>query len=245
MIQYNEIQKYYFSTLINDSQYQGVFGTKELGDGRKVEMVINFLRKLNVNFDKVVVLDQIHSANINYFQKTNNQLIEKIEQTDGVITNSSRTVLTTITADCQPIIFVDKHLGLIGISHQGWRGSIKRLPQKMVQTMKKHGSKPKNIIVALGPSIGQCCYDIDEERYYQFLEEFDGYSDKIFSFSGGKRYLSLNYLNYLLLVETGIKKENIDFYPFCTFCQKKHFFSLRREKKNLRGEMLNLVVKFD
>ncbi len=242
MIQYNENQKYYFSTLINDSQYQGVFGTKELGDGRKIENVIHFLRKLNIDFDKVVVLDQIHSANVFFFQKTNNQLIEKIEQTDAVITNSPRTVLTTITADCQPIIFVDKKSGLIGISHQGWRGSIKRLPQKVIQTMEKYGSQPGNIFVALGPAIGHCCYHIDEERYYQFLEEFDGYSDKIFSFSGGKRYLSLNYLNYLLLIEVGIKKENIDFFPFCTSCQKKQFFSFRR-KKNLQGEMLNLVVK--
>jgi copper oxidase (laccase) domain-containing protein len=105
------------------------------------------------------------------------------------------------------------------------------------------GGDKKDILVAIGPSIGTCCYDIDEERYYSFLEEFDGYSNKIFKIKRGKRYLNLAMLNYLQLLESGISEDNIDFFPFCTCCDTKRFFSFRRNDKKDYGEMLSFIVR--
>ena len=236
-------QNFYYSTFVNDDRYFSLFGTKSQGDGRNIKNIINFFQLQKIPVKKIILLDQIHSANVVFYSKRSENLIERISDCDGVITEEPLTALVVLTADCQPIIFVDKKKGLIGISHQGWRGSIKKLPQKMIEKMKNLGSDEENIIIAQGPAIGSCCYEVDNDRYYSFIEEFDGYSDKIFTFSKGKKYLNLSYLNYLQILEKGVIKRNIDFFPFCTFCQKKTFFSFRREKKQLAGEMINFILK--
>jgi YfiH family protein len=243
MIVYQEETKIFTSLLINNNSYFSGFGTKAVGDGRKVQNILHFFELNKLPITKIVIPEQIHSTNIVFFQSQNQQLVETVSETDGIITGAKNTALIVITADCQPIVYIDKKNELIGISHQGWRGSLKRLPQKMIKEMLKSGANVDDIFVALGPAIGQCCYTIDEDRYYQFLEEFNGYSDKIFSYVGGQRHLNLGLLNYLQLLDMGIKKNHIDFFPFCTSCDKNRFFSFRREKKNLPGEMINFIFK--
>jgi len=244
MIKYNNDLKIFYSSLINDDYYFSGFSTNELGDGRKTDIIFDFLKKNNFQFKKIVFLEQTHSTNIAFFQSSSEEVFKKITETDGVITKDNDTVLVVRNADCLPLIFVDKENEVIGISHQGWRGGIKRMAQKMVNKMLSIGAKKEKIIVILGPAIGPCCYDIDEERYYQFKEEFDMYSDKIFSYQKRKIFLNLSLLNYLLLLEVGISKKNIDFFPFCTQCDKR-FFSFRRYKKDKKdyGEMFNFILK--
>lgn len=243
MISYDSSLKIYYSSLINDDNYFSGFGTRDLGDGRRVETIIKFLKTNNINFKKIVIPDQIHSVNIEIFETKNSDLIERIEDTDGVITREKNVVLTVVTADCLPMIVVDKKQGLIGISHQGWRGSIKKMAQKMINKMKDQGSDIGDIKVGLGPHIGQCCYNIDEDRYYQFKQEFNGYTDKIFHWQKGQWHLNLGLLNYLLLQDVGLKPNQIDFFPFCTKCNKKQFFSFRRDKKEDYGEMVSFILK--
>ncbi len=245
MIVFNEDKKIYYSTLINDKNYFSGFTTKLIGNGKKIETVFDFLNKNQINYSKVVIPEQIHSANLELVDDSNNNLIIKIPDCDAVLTIKNNLFLTVVTADCLPIIFLEKKLGVIGISHQGWRGSIKKLPIKIIDKIISLGGKKENIIVVIGPGIGQCCYSIKEDRYYQFLEEFDGFSKEIFLIRKGKVYLNLYKLNYLMLIRSGIKKTNIDFFPFCTYCQKDKFFSFRRykEKRDEFGEMLSFVIK--
>lgn len=244
MIKYDANLKIFTSSLINDDKYFSGFGTKALGDGRrKITNIFKFFDSNNINFSKIVIPEQIHSTNIDIFKSLIKEKWEKIEETDGLITKEKGIVLTVATADCTPIIFCDKENEIIGISHQGWRGSVKRMAQKMVDKVVEAGGKIDKIRVAIGPSIGECCYDIDDDRYYEFRAEFDGYSNKIFHYRSGRWYLNLAKLNFLLLLEKGVKKENIDFFPFCTKCDEEMFFSFRREKKLLAGEMFNFIVK--
>jgi len=243
MIKYNNDLKILYSSLINDDVYFSAFGTKGLGDGRKINTIFNFFQKNKFSFKKIVVLEQIHSTNINFFNSKTNSILETISDTDGVITKDKETVLIVRNADCLPLIFVEKKRGIIGISHQGWRGSIKRMAQKMIDKIIEFGAKKEKIMVVFGPAIGACCYSIDEDRYYQFKEEFNGYSDKIFSYRKGKIFLNLSLLNYLQLREKGVEKENIDFFPFCTRCDQKRFFSFRRDRKKDYGEMFNFIFR--
>jgi len=242
-MKYDDNLKIFYSSLINDNRYFSGFGTRSLGDGRKIDNLINFLKNNRVDFRKIVILNQIHSVNTKIFTSHTTELIEKIEDTDGVVTTEDRVVLRVVTADCLPVIYVEKNKGIIGISHIGWRGSIKKMVEKMIERMIELGGDLKQIKIAIGPGIGQCCYNIDQDRYYQFKEEFDGYSDKIFRWYKGSWYLNLTLLNYLFLVDIGVKKSNIDFYPFCTRCDKKRFFSYRRDKKEEYGEMFSLVIR--
>jgi len=243
MIKYDNNLKIFYSSLINNDLYFGGFGTKALGDGRKTNLIFDFFKKNNFSFKKVVILEQIHSTNIVFFESNSYNVLEKITDTDGVITKEKKVILVVRNADCLPLVFVEKETGLIGISHQGWRGSIKRMAKKMVDKMVELGGKKEKIIVGFGPAIGQCCYHIDEERYYQFKQEFDGYSDKIFSYPQGKIFLNLSLLNYLLLLNEGVSEKNIDFFPFCTKCDKNRFFSFRRDNKKNYGEMFNFIFK--
>jgi len=243
MILYDSDLKIFCSTLINDSMYFGGFGTREMGDGRNIDTAINFAQINIPNFKTIVIPEQIHSTNVTNFSANLIDNVEKVSETDGIITKDINSVLTIITADCCPIMFVDKRQGIVGISHQGWRGSVKRLGQKMINKIIELGGKKENIFAAIGPTIGQCCYDVDDERYYDFREEFDGYADKIFHRHQGKLHLNLALLNYLQIKELGVPEKNIDHFPFCTRCDKKHFFSFRRDKKQDYGEMMSFIVR--
>lgn len=243
MILYDSDLKIFYSTLINDDKFFSGFGTKELGDGRNIDTAINFAQTNIPNFKTIVIPEQIHSTNVENFGANLIDNVERISETDGVVTKDINSVLTVITADCCPIIFADKKQGIVGIAHLGWRGSVKRLGQKMVKKIIEMGGKKEDIMAAIGPSIGQCCYDVEDERYYQFVEEFDGYADKIFHRHQGKLHLNLALLNYLQIKELGILEKNIDHFPFCTKCDKKRFFSYRRDKKQDYGEMLSFILK--
>ena len=245
MITYNPDLKIFYSSKINDRDFFSGFGTKELGDARKPDNILQFFQKISFNIERLVVMEQIHSTNIDVYEVERANKIEKIDDCDGVISKKNNCLLTARTADCLPIIFVDKKQGIIAISHQGWRGSLKNFVKKMVEEMVKQGADKNELIVAIGPGIGPCCYDIDDDRYYQFLEEFDGYSTQIFQMRGGKRYVDLSRLNFLLLADAGIKKENIDYFPFCTFCDQKRFFSFRRDRQHNFGEMFHFIIKTD
>lgn len=243
MIVYDPNQKIFTSTVINDDYYMAVFGTKFLGDARHAESIFQALKELNISYKTVVIPEQIHSVNVSVLESKVVNEVENIVDTDGVVTKEDNIVLTVRTGDCVPIIYCDKKTGVIGISHQGWRGSLKKMVKHMTNEMEKVGSKKEDIFVAIGPSIGACCYDLSDERYFTFMGELDWYSEKIFSSYNGKRHLNMPFLNYLLLLEAGIKKEHIDFFPFCTKCDTERFFSFRRDEKKNYGEMVSFILK--
>lgn len=243
MITYDSASNYFSSTKINDKIYFSGFGTRRLGDGRNIDNIFQFFRETVQPYKSLVILEQIHSANLFFFDKPITESLKKIDDCDALITNQPEIILAVKTADCVPIIYCDKKNGLIAISHQGWRGSLKRLPQKVINKMIEQGADKDSLMISIGPSINQCCYEIDDNRYYQFLEEFNGYSDKIFAVRRGKRYLNLPYLNYLLVRDLGIEKRNIDFFPFCTSCDRQRFFSFRRDHKDYQGEMFSFIIK--
>ncbi len=235
--------KIFYSTKINDNQFFSGFGTKEAGNAASISNIINYFIDINESNDKLVVLDQVHSVNIGVVDQEKVKRIEKVEETDGVVSKEAGVILTVRTADCLPIIYCDKKNQVIGISHNGWRGSIKRMVQRMVDKMISLGAESREILVAIGPGIGGCCYDINDDRYYQFREEFEDYSDRILQNKRGKRLVNLTLLNYLLLLEKGIDKKNIDFFPFCTKCDRARFFSFRRDTKKEYGEMLSFIIR--
>jgi len=244
MIIYNSDLKIFYSTLINDSHYFSGFSSKELGSARETENIFKFFSANNISFENLVLLNQIHSTNIAIQPRLiPSDRIINLEDSDGVITKNAGVILVIRNADCVPLLFVDKSTGSIGISHQGWRGSLKNMAAKMLKTFLDQGSKVENLVCSIGPAIGSCCYDIDDDRYYDFLNQYYGYSDKIFIKKKGRWYLSLAQLNYLQLIEAKVQRDKIDYFPFCTKCDSKRFFSRRRSKTKKFEEMFNFIVK--
>jgi len=244
MILYESNLNIFSSSLINKLKVFSGFGTKQLGDARRqIENIYRFFDSNDIQYKKIVIPEQIHSVNVEIFKNDTSDKMEKISDTDAVVTSLSGVILTVVTADCAPLIYSDNKNGVIAISHNGWRGTVKRMAQKVIDKMIEIGAKKESIRVAIGPSIGACCYDITDDRYYEFKSEFDGISEKIFHTWHGKKHLDISMLNYLLLIESGIDKDNIDHFPFCTKCDKNRFFSYRRDKKSEYGEMFSFIVK--
>lgn len=244
MIQYDSALLAYYSTLINKNGVAGYFGTRQTGDGRNLMNITDFLAKGDIPFERIVTLEQIHSANIALVSEAP-EAHTVIEETDGIFTKLQKVALTVKTADCVPILYSDLKKEIIAITHQGWRGSLKRMPQKMIKKLVEEGAQVAHIRVAIGPSIGECCYTIDDDRHFEFLDEFDEDANKFFSHRGGKWHLNLTRLNYFLLASSGLKKENIDFFPFCTSCNRDRFFSFRRKQVKHKDfdRQFNVIVK--
>lgn len=232
MITYNEKLKIYESSLIPSHYFAG-FSTRELGDGTLRSTILKFLKDNNISLNKLITLNQTHSANVAIYD---NDYEDVIHDTDGVITSLQNVALAVKTADCCPILFVDTKKGVIGASHQGWKGSAAGLPAKMISRIQDLGSKIEDIRVVIGPTVGDCCYDVGEDIAAQFSTASVVTRD-------GKIYLNIAKHNYLKLRDIGIRAENIDFFPFCTKCNDKHFFSYRREGKALSGEMFSFTVR--
>jgi len=246
MIQLEPIYQIMESGLLSGNGTWAGTSTRVLGDGRKIETLRAFASTSPLPVKKIVVLGQIHSANIAMTDPLWTGPLEKIEDTDGVICSEDDTLLVIRTADCIPMLFLDKKNHLIAASHQGWRGSLKSLPVKIIREMVGAGSSLADIRVMIGPGIGPCCYGVDDDRYMAFMEEFDSGFSRIFTRKKGIHHLNLLLLNYMLLVREGLRQDQIEFFPFCTSCDSSRFFSFRRDyKKNPSqfGEMFTFIIQ--
>lgn len=151
-------------------------------------------------------------------------------------------LLAIKTADCLPVFIVDHVHSAIAAVHCGWRGTGLKLIQKVVQRMQaEFGSQPKDLQVGMGPSIEQKCYEVGEDVRANFLatnisaKEFFPVSQK-----PGTFYLDLKSVNKKLLLEMGIRFDNIFSIDKCTFCEAD-LFSYRREQQEA-GRLLNFIA---
>ena len=150
--------------------------------------------------------------------------------------------LVTYYADCTPLFFVDTGNKAIGLAHAGWRGTVGRIGEKVVKKMGEYyGTKPENIVAAVGPAISVCCYEVDEPCAAHFLALTDLNTDKfVFPKDGGKYMLDLLEANRQILVAAGVKAENITLSDLCTNCNSDLLWS-HRATKGKRGTMSALM----
>jgi len=160
---------------------------------------------------------------------------------DGLITNESDVALVTQFADCTPLLFCDPKRKVIGASHSGWKGTVKRIGKVTVEKMvSEFGCNPKDIVVAIGPAIGKCCYEVDDVVFNEFSANgFD--TDKYFKGKeNGKYMLDLKGICKDTLLDIGIREENIDVCSICTLCNKDMMFS-HRATGTKRGNMASII----
>ncbi len=196
---------------------------------------------LDMTFSNMVLAKQTHTDNIRVVTKADRGkgLIREsdINDTDGLITNEKNTPLVVFAADCIPVLLTDKDGKAIGAVHAGWRGTVMKIPQKAVRLMaENYGIAPENIVAAIGPGIGKCCFEVGEEVAREFSEEF------VTEKENGKFFVDLWQANYASLREIGVKKENISISKMCTKCGGDEFYSYRRmgEKTGRLGALIEL-----
>ena len=165
-----------------------------------------------------------------------------LESVDALITDEKGVTLVTYYADCTPLFFVDTENRAIGLAHAGWRGTVGRIGEKVVRKMGEcYGTKPENIVAAVGPAISVCCYEVDEPCAAHFLALDDLDTERfVFPKDGGKFMLDLLEANRQILVAAGVKAENIMLSDLCTNCHSDLLWS-HRATKGKRGTMSALM----
>jgi YfiH family protein len=186
---------------------------------------------------RLVFLDQIHSDII--------QIIDNIPEEklrgDAMITGLPFLLLAIKTADCLPALIVDEPQRVIAAVHCGWRGTSKRVLQKVIQRMKGHyGSNPASLLVALGPCLGHECYEVGKDVYQSFEQE--GLSTEFFRnhpLRRGKYLFDLEAANLSQLLRAGVEEKNVFSIDICTHCLQS-LPSFRRDKDKA-GRMLSFI----
>jgi YfiH family protein len=153
---------------------------------------------------------------------------------DAMITDAPDIILGIRTADCIPIFVVDQKRKVIAAVHAGRQGTALHITTKVLKKIKEEfGCLPEDLIIALGPSIGPCCYEIDEKA---FLSEWEPFSTS----KGGERWMvDIAGINMSQMRDEGIKEEQIFLIDLCTSCHTDLFFSYRKEGRT--GRQLSFI----
>ena len=127
--------------------------------------------------------------------------------TDALITAQPNIALSVYTADCVPLLFLDPVRKCIGAAHAGWRGSIEGIAVATLAALRKNfGSRPEHILVAIGPAIGPCCYEVDQRVLLPLSEHIPFWRELIYPSRPGHYRLDLWTLNQRLLTSAGVKR---------------------------------------
>lgn len=196
-----------------------------------------FCQAVGVDYDQIVTAQQVHGDHIALVEGEHKGMGAKsydtsIGETDALITNTPGLPLMLFFADCVPVLIADPIHKAVGISHAGWKGTVAKIAQKTVLKMKEHfGSKPSDCLVAIGPSIGPCCYEVDEIVINQLKIQFDCWKQLVEPWKNRWK-LNLWAANRVQLKQIGVPDDNIFESGVCTSCSTELFFSHRAEKGN-------------
>lgn len=219
------------------------------GDDKEtvIENLRRFSSAVSIPLEDFVSVTQIHSAEVRYTAEEDRGggIFYKADyECDGYVTNRQGVALCVKTADCVPILFSSGD-GIVGAVHAGWRGTARGIAAVCVERMVSLGAERENITVAIGPSIGQCCYEVGEDFYL----EFSSFAGKALTDrfvirsikSSGKYYADIKGANKEILLGVGIKEDNIDVSDMCTSCRDDLFYS-HRKSGGLRGSMCSVIA---
>jgi YfiH family protein len=204
---------------------------KENVSQNKAQAAVTF----GFDLSRLVLLKQAHRDKILFLKEPLSTLSPSLElEYDAMITNVPDIFLGILSADCVPIFAVDQKNKVIAAIHAGRQGTALHITTKVLRKMKEEfGSLPEDLLIALGPSIGFCCYEIDEKV---FQPEWDLFSIPV---TDGKRMVDLARINIAQIEEEGIEEEQIFWVDLCTSCHNNLLFSYRKEGKT--GRQLSFI----
>ncbi len=185
---------------------------------------------------------------------------------DGLITNLPGVAIAILTADCLPVLVVDRRNKIVGAFHAGWRGTVQRIVEKGVGLMRRDfGSRPEDICAAIGPGIAKCCYAVGEELRHEFQSQFAYARELLHEVNNSdpvrqkypllflnqrppghgdpciQLHLDLAEANRRQLLSAGVPAKQITVLRECTACSTKKFFSHRADQGRT-GRMMAVVA---
>ena len=222
-------------------------------------------RALSAEKMTLVAMRQIHSDVSNVFSAAP----KEPAKADAAITAEPGLLLTVQTADCVPILLADRKNRVIAAVHAGWRGTLARIAEKALGRMRfEFGTRPEDVIAALGPAIGRCCYEVGPEVAQAFAGQFaeaanwfDGPFERLATGDDPnflpwlsmkppghqpppeRVWLDLHAANRWQLENAGVAPRNIAVSPLCTACRTDLLFSYRREGVNTGRLMAAIGIR--
>jgi YfiH family protein len=219
------------------------------GDTREnvLENRRRFLSALGATDHSLVVLKQFHSDVVHVFDTTPADPCRG----DASVTNQPALLLGVQTADCVPILLVDPKKRAVAAVHAGWRGTLQRIVTKAIGKMQmEFATKPADLLAALGPAIGGCCYEVGTEVSSAYLAQFRNAAEWFDELRTGDEpnplqwlsmmppghqpppksvHLDLRKANRAQLLAAGLFAKNIFVSDLCTACRRDLLFSYRKE----------------
>ncbi|HMM20383.1 MAG TPA: peptidoglycan editing factor PgeF [Selenomonadales bacterium] len=194
-----------------------------------------FCEAVGVDIARLVTAQQVHGERIHPVTgedagKGAENHAAAIADTDALISDVPGLSLMLFFADCVPVLIFDPVRRAIGVSHAGWKGTVSKIAQKTVLEMRGHyGCRPEDCLVAIGPSIGPCCYEVDETVINALQQNFPNWEELVLP--RNERWLfDLWQANRVQLEDIGVRPGNIELAGVCTATNTSLFYSHRAEK---------------
>ena len=194
------------------------------------------------DYPLVVSIRQVHGTDVLSIHRSLKAGRKFFGGHDAVLTNQVDALLTVQTADCVPVLLMDASRGVIGAVHAGWRGAVHGIVAKSVRTMvERFDAGLASLHVAIGPSAGPCCYEVDTPVINQLAPDVSGDSTILTRTGPGTGRLDLKKLIRWQAASLGIAGDHIHTVDLCTICRPDLFFSYRREGK-VHGSMISGIM---
>lgn len=202
-------------------------------------------RALDCRVEDMAASHQTHTTNIRYMTSADKGKgilrPRDYADVDGMLTDEPGLVLVTFYADCVPLYFVDPAHRAIGLAHSGWRGTVGRMGEHMVEAMgERFGSRPEELYAAIGPSICRDCYEVSEDVAEQFIEML-GDEVAVPGKGPGKYQLDLWLANELILRQAGLQPSHIAVTDICT-CHNSGYLFSHRASGGRRGSLAAFLM---
>ena len=203
-----------------------------------------FCAAIGTDRDRCVLSRQVHETTVRLCTAADagKGLFSPRDYTaDGLVTKESGLPLVVFSADCGIILLHDPVNRAIGAVHAGWRGCAGGIVEKTVQAMTEHfGSRPEDVHTAIGPCIGQCCFETDGDVPEAMLAALGEDAVPYLERQGVKWHVDLAGLNRQWLLRAGVTPDHIDVSGLCTGCRADLFWS-HRKLGNARGAQIAMI----
>lgn len=241
-IEFESLNKYrdvlvHFMSTRHGGVSRGECSTLNLGFGRnddRQNVIENFRRICDataVETESLVFTNQVHGTKVLMVDENDRGkgLVKEsdLKGSDGLFTVTPNVTLVTFHADCAPIFLFEPSINAAALLHSGWKGTLSDIVSEAMSAMKKiPGFDAGRVEAVIGPSIGFCCFEVDEDVYRLFR---DKYADDAFycRVSDSKWKIDLKGIIKTRLAEEGIDEKKINDCDICTKCRNDLFFSYR------------------
>ncbi len=163
-------------------------------------------------------------------------------EADGLVTAEKGLPIFCFTADCVPVLLWDREGRAIGAVHCGWRSSVGDILHSALEAMGSLGAEPSAIRAAIGPAIGSCCFETDDDVPEAITAWLRGDTEGLFTKrADGKTLVDLRGANARRLMQLGVPAEDIDVSDECTFCSHDKYWS-HRYTRGRRGSQASVIM---